>query len=483
MRENNNQSVPHGGERGASVPGPEKLLRVERISPYDLAIFLVILDMVCIVAAGFVPLALLPNIPPALHSHYALIILCSAVWNVVVSHVSVRAYHPSKMLTGAEVLWRGLSGALATFATILLVGALTKTTDVFSRAWFIAWAVGSYGCIGCCRALVFAYIESKLARGACVTRALLVTIGTGQLDGPSLATKTQNRVRALAHVHLSTSADLDALAQLVSSYRLDAVIIEAPWNDVPAAGEAARQALRDFAVDINIVPNTDAPGEILRLDRLGSRPMFQLLSHPMTRWNASLKRLEDVTVAILALILLAPIMVLIAVAIKLETPGPILFRQLRRGFNGQLIEVWKFRSMYAHTADLHALQQTSRDDARVTRVGRLIRRSSLDEMPQIFNVLQGTMSIVGPRPHALRTTAGGLALDEAADRYMARHRVKPGITGWAQVNGLRGELDSADKLRRRVDYDMDYITRWSLSFDFKIIVMTCLLMLYDRRAY
>jgi lipopolysaccharide/colanic/teichoic acid biosynthesis glycosyltransferase len=176
-------------------------------------------------------------------------------------------------------------------------------------------------------------------------------------------------------------------------------------------------------------------------------------------------------------------MALTALAIRLESAGPVLFRQTRLGFNDQPIEIWKFRSMYHSARDLDAARQTSADDPRVTRVGRFIRRNSLDELPQIFNVLQGRMSVVGPRPHALKTSARGALLEEVVEHYGARHRVKPGMTGWAQVNGLRGEIDSEEKIRRRVEHDVFYIDNWSLWFDIKVIFMTAIMVFTDDKAY
>ncbi len=181
--------------------------------------------------------------------------------------------------------------------------------------------------------------------------------------------------------------------------------------------------------------------------------------------------------------LLFPVLVLIALAIRIETRGPLFFRQVRQGFNGSNFDVLKFRSMYADQSDAFAERQTSKGDGRVTRVGRLIRRTSLDELPQLINVIRGEMSIVGPRPHALKTTAEGRTLEAAVQEYALRHRVKPGMTGWAQVNGLRGELDTIEKLRRRVQHDIEYIEKWSMGLDLKIILKTLFLVIGARGAY
>jgi exopolysaccharide biosynthesis polyprenyl glycosylphosphotransferase len=211
------------------------------------------------------------------------------------------------------------------------------------------------------------------------------------------------------------------------------------------------------------------------------RPRFSDL--PGSRATGFAKRVEDIALSLLLLVATGPLMLLVSLAIKLESAGPVLFRQVRRGLNGSEIRVFKFRTMYAHLEDRHASSQTSRHDPRVTRVGAFLRRHSIDELPQLLNVLSGTMSVVGPRPHALGTTAGGAELDRAVPRYMERHGVKPGLTGWAQVCGCRGNLDTIAKAVMRIEYDLYYIENWSLWLDIKIIVRTIGIVLHDDQAF
>jgi polysaccharide biosynthesis protein PslA len=181
--------------------------------------------------------------------------------------------------------------------------------------------------------------------------------------------------------------------------------------------------------------------------------------------------------------LATPVFAVIALAIKIDSPGPVLFGQLREGYHNKVFKIWKFRTMYHEARDERATQQTSRNDRRVTRVGRVLRRLSLDEFPQFINVIRGEMSVVGPRPHALGMTSVGLPMAQVLEEYAARHRLKPGITGWAQINGCRGEVDSHEKLRRRVSFDCYYIDHWSLSLDLWIILRTLALLLFDSDAY
>lgn len=196
------------------------------------------------------------------------------------------------------------------------------------------------------------------------------------------------------------------------------------------------------------------------------------------------KRAFDLAVGSVLLVLLAPVMVLVALAVRLDSPGPVFFRQDRHGFNDRRVRVWKFRSMYASATDARAERVVVRGDPRVTRVGRVLRKTSLDELPQLFNVLGGTLSLVGPRPHAVAARSSRAeAFDRIVDGYSARHRLPPGITGWAQVNGWRGEVDDPESLRARFAHDLFYIENWSIWLDIAILLRTPISLLDTRRAY
>ncbi len=217
---------------------------------------------------------------------------------------------------------------------------------------------------------------------------------------------------------------------------------------------------------------------------IGGLPVFDMVDKPIADWDVVLKWLFDKIVGSLLLILLSPVMLLVALAVRLESRGAARFRQKRYGFNNELIEVFKFRSMYAEASDATASRLVTRDDPRVTRVGRFIRRTSLDELPQLFNVVfHGNLSIVGPRPHAVHAKAENRLYDQVVDGYFARHRVKPGITGLAQVNGWRGETDTEEKIQRRVDHDLRYIENWSLWLDVAILLRTPFSLIKMENAY
>ena len=209
-------------------------------------------------------------------------------------------------------------------------------------------------------------------------------------------------------------------------------------------------------------------------------PMLTIYRRPFTSWSHIVKRAEDIVLGTVATVLLAPVMLLIAAAVKLDSPGPALFRQQRLGVNNNLIPGLKFRALTHRPAPEAGVPQAQRGDPRVTRLGRILRRTSLDELPQLLNVLSGAMSLVGPRPHAL---AHNEQYAELIDDYLGRHRVQPGITGWAQVNGLRGETDTLDKMQRRVEFDLAYIDNWSVLMDLRIMVLTALSLVFDRDVY
>jgi Undecaprenyl-phosphate glucose phosphotransferase len=282
------------------------------------------------------------------------------------------------------------------------------------------------------------------------------------------------------HRKLGKIADL---ADFARGNRVDLVIVAIPMT----AEQRLLQILKRLwvlPVDIRI---SAAAAELKLSPRaytyLGKLPLLNVFERPLSGWDSFLKSVMDKTIALFAILALAPVMAGVALAVKLESKGPAIFRQKRFGFNNELVEVFKFRSMYTDMSDAQAAKLVTKDDPRVTRVGRIIRKTSLDELPQLFNVLLGTLSLVGPRPHATQAKAAGTLYDQVVEGYFARHKVKPGITGWAQINGWRGETDTREKLEQRVKHDLDYIDRWSLGFDLYILAKTPLSLLKSENAY
>jgi polysaccharide biosynthesis protein PslA len=265
---------------------------------------------------------------------------------------------------------------------------------------------------------------------------------------------------------------LRAACALIQAGEADLVIIALP-EAASRRIAAIMNRMSGMAVDIRLAPDTarfyrpDA-----RVSSIGGLPFLHLRDKPISGMAAAAKRAEDLVIGMPLLCLTAPLMLLVALAIRLDGPGPVLFIQPRLGFNNRVIRVRKFRTMRGMISDEGGCRQAVRGDPRVTRVGRWLRRTSLDELPQLINVVGGSMSLVGPRPHALGTAAAGLPFEAAAADYGSRHRVKPGMTGWAQVRGWSGETDTVEKLRRRVEHDLHYIAHWSLWFDLRILALT-----------
>ncbi|MEH3102515.1 MAG: undecaprenyl-phosphate glucose phosphotransferase [Sphingomonas phyllosphaerae] len=248
--------------------------------------------------------------------------------------------------------------------------------------------------------------------------------------------------------------------------------------------EVIIEKLSEVAVDVSLIPREAvALAPDYRVNFVGQIPVLTLWQRQMRDGNTIVKDLEDFVVATVALVLLAPLLLVTAAAIKLTSRGPVIFKQPRFGFNNREILVWKFRSMYVERQDVSGAARTTRGDPRVTAVGRLIRKLSIDELPQLWNVLRGEMSIVGPRPHATHMKVGDHYYFDAVRGYAARHRVKPGITGLAQVRGLRGEIQTIDRAKRRVELDRYYIDNWSLMLDLRIMVETVVNLAFDKNAY
>jgi Undecaprenyl-phosphate glucose phosphotransferase len=277
---------------------------------------------------------------------------------------------------------------------------------------------------------------------------------------------------------------VDDLVELARRTRIDLVIFALPVSAESRILEMLRK-LWVLPVDIRLAAHSNKLRFRPRTySYLGDVPMLDMLDKPITDWDVVMKWLFDRLFGGVLLVLASPLMLLTAIAIRLDSRGPVLFRQKRYGFNNELIEVYKFRSMHVDQCDATASQLVRKGDPRVTRVGAFIRKTSIDELPQLFNVVfKGNLSLVGPRPHAVHAKAENRRYDEAVDGYFARHRVKPGITGWAQICGWRGETDTQEKIQRRVEHDLFYIENWSVLFDLRILARTPLALARTENAY
>jgi len=282
---------------------------------------------------------------------------------------------------------------------------------------------------------------------------------------------------------MSRIGSFDDLVVFCRSQQIDDIVITLPITNERRLVEILK---RYWVLPINVricAHSIKVPLAPRSFCHIGGVRMFDIFNRPLGDLDVLAKDILDRGIAALLLVALSPVMLLIAIAIKIESSGPVLFRQYRYGFNNEQIEVYKFRSLRADLCDAAGLNSVTRNDGRVTVVGRLIRSWSLDELPQLFNVLGGSMALVGPRAHARNSQVGADMFENALGGYFARHRVKPGLTGWAQVNGYRGRVESVESLAKRLENDLYYIDRWSILFDLYIISLTPFAIAFDRNAF
>jgi Undecaprenyl-phosphate glucose phosphotransferase len=426
---------------------------------------------------------------------YALIVVASSAMFVVIAS-ALGGYSFRKLfLLRAQIGSASIAWASA-IAALLLIGFALKITQTYSRAWALTWFASSFGLLIAGRVAI-----SVLARGwdhhGYLARTIVV-VGAGR-EAERLLAKLQHasepgisvlglfddrRTRVPATVHgVPVLGTVDDLLDYARRTPLDEVVVA-----LPLAAEARLRTvlakLRQLPVDLRLSAAGIADALPVRsLSYVADVPLLGVAERPLKRWRAVSKWLEDKIIAGLLLILFAPLMLIIAVAIRCDSRGPALFVQERFGFNNRVIRVLKFRTMFLEQCDPAGTRRTVPDDPRVTRIGRQLRKWSFDELPQLLNVLKGEMSLVGPRPHALTMKAGEHLYYEVVQEYFARHRVKPGITGWAQIRGLRGEIDTIEKAKLRVSHDLDYIEHWSLWWDIVIIARTVRMMLTRENAY
>lgn len=368
----------------------------------------------------------------------------------------------------------------------LVAGASLQLENLTAGNWFVTWGWSVLAVILAGRLVLRGLINLWSAHEKLTRRTIIV--GGGE-PAEKLILEIENSAHSdikilglfddrdderspdmvAAYPKLGSIKDLTNFARLAP---IDLLLISLPMS----AEKRVMQLMKDLwvlPIDIRLSSHMS----LLKFHKraysyVGSVAVLDLMDRPITDWAFVSKWFFDRIIGTLALIAFLPVMALVAIAVKLDSPGPVLFRQKRHGFNNKEIDVLKFRSMYTHMSDQAARTQTTRDDPRVTRVGRFIRRTSLDELPQLFNVLFGKLSLVGPRPHAVKGFMKETPFHEAVDGYFARHRVMPGITGWAQINGLRGETDTKEKIMARVEYDLHYIENWSIWFDLVILIRT-----------
>jgi len=427
---------------------------------------------------------------------YTIAIMTTSALVVVVFEL-LGLYQVPVLVTLRRQLARVAIGWSCAFAALALGVFFLKAGGDFSRVWLAVWFVaGSVGLIGE-RIVVARMVQGWTRAGRLYRRA--VVYGTGDVANDVLAQLERDGESDVRISGIFDARENERSPEIVSGYpklgsledlvefarntRIDVIIMALPIKAEERIAQV-QKTLSQLPVDIKLPSqSTCLRFAASTYSHLGNAPMITLMEKPISAWGGIAKRVFDFVVATIALVLLSPVLGLLALAVKLESKGPVLFRQKRYGFNNELIEVFKFRSMYIDKCDAEAKSLVTKNDPRVTHVGQFIRKSSLDELPQLFNVLRGELSLVGPRPHALSAKAGARLYNDVVEGYFARHKVKPGITGWAQINGWRGETDTAEKIEKRVEHDLDYIENWSVFFDLYILAKTPFALFQTKNAY
>ena len=427
---------------------------------------------------------------------YPLTIAAASFLAVVLLDVA-DSYQISALMRPIVNFGRVLLGWAGTFALMALTAFIMKISEDYSRLLFGTWFAVGFALIFGLRLVMSKLIRRWARDGRMERRAVIVGGGkSAEVLIRSVEKQPYNDIRicgifddrgdkrsppiVAGYPKLGTISELIEFARIA---RIDMLIVSLPLT----AESRVLQLLKKLwvlPVDIRLSAHSNALQFRPRAySYIGSVPMLDIFDKPINDWDSVAKRAFDILLSIIGVIVFSPVMLVTAIAIKLDSKGPVLFKQKRHGFNNEIIEVYKFRSMYTDRSDPTAKQTVTKNDPRVTRVGRFIRKTSIDELPQFFNSLFGSLSLVGPRPHAIAAQSHNLLYNEVVDGYFARHKVKPGVTGWAQINGWRGEMDTNDKIRMRTEYDLYYIENWSLLFDLRILFLTPMRLLNTENAY
>ena len=434
-----------------------------------------------------------------LDQHIVIAILIAVLTAMVVFRVT-NVYRPKRGKTVLDDIFNLTWSFALWFLILTLLAYATKTGSVISREWAIYSLSISYLFLAISRVLINKALIHFRESGFNTKNAIV--FGSGKLgievanrlesekwagikvvgfceETPGMHDKKQHQKPVLRGLN-----ELVKVLEAPQYFNYSFKTIDQVWITLPMdRSEDIRKivkSLQNHMVEIQYVPDVGGM-ELLSypVDQFAGIPILNMSSNRIIGPELIVKRLFDILFSSLVLLLIWPLLILIAIAIKMESKGPVLFKQQRYGIDGTKIEIWKFRSMVVLESGDTAKQAT-KNDPRVTRLGRLLRKSSLDELPQFFNVLQGSMSVVGPRPHPMNLDD---TYRQKIDQYVARHIVKPGITGWAQVNGWRGETDTTEKMKQRINHDLEYIQNWSLTFDLRIILLTIAKGFTNESAY
>ena len=487
---------PPAGELNALAMRTARQLSADSYSPAIVSGMLRLFEFAGFSLTGFLVLFAYLEMRLGESAHYTLAILVGSSLAVAALQLA-DAYPVPAMRSAGGTLPRALVAWTATFGVLAAVAFFLKLGELYSRVWFASWFACGAIFLVLCRIAVSMAIRKWARNGRMERRAVIVGGGTTARD----LIRSMERERAsdiricgifddrtderspqvvAGYPKLGNLADLVAFVRLA---RVDMLIISLPL-DAEARVLEMLKPLWVLPIDIRLAAHANRLRFRTRsYSYVGGVPMLDILDRPIADWDSVAKRIFDVAFSLVALALLWPVMLAAAVAVKATSSGPVIFRQKRHGFNNEEIDVYKFRSMFTEMCDPGARALVTKGDPRVTPVGRFIRKTSIDELPQLVNVLKGDLSLVGPRPHAPHAQANNRLYVEVVDGYFARHRVKPGVTGWAQINGWRGETDTEEKIRQRTSFDLYYIENWSLFLDLKILFLTPFRLFGSENAY
>ena len=475
-----------------AVAGASAVRSTERVATLDL--WLRIADVSLVIIAGAVAYLLRFGQLDTPGRDYRIAIGTVLLYTLLCFWLSplYRHWRARSLAREIGVLW--LVWTIA-FALCSVHAALIQLSNSISRQWVVYWYLLGFGGLVGVRLGVHAALRHMRRAGEDLQRVLVVG-----LRKPIIKLHRYLRQRpedgiaivgyfASAHDQLRSGAtlpprlgDLAAIADYLEDHhdQVEQIWISLPLSDRNDLKRLLR-LLERYPVPVKLVPDISDFGMLNpSVEQIGRMPIISLRQGVSNPYYLAIKRVEDGLIAGAAVIVLSPLLLVLAIGVKLSSPGPVFFKQVRNGLGGREFKMLKFRSMRVHREDPGKITQATRNDPRVTRFGAFLRRTSLDELPQFFNVLGGSMSVVGPRPHAVQHNN---QYEQLIDRYMQRHYVKPGITGWAQVNGFRGETRELHAMKKRVQYDLDYIRRWTPWLDIRIVVMTALKVLGQKAAY
>ncbi len=459
-----------------------------------------VLDLVILLSAGWLAAALVAEFEPALRGPLALATLVGA--GAASAVIASQGVYTVAVLGAARsqigpILKGVLAAAAAAIACLFLVDAQGPGARGAARAFPFAFAAAALLSLAGFRLSLAALIRRWTCEGRFRRRIAVVAVSDfskefiarlqAEPEAFEIVGVYDDRLRSgrvpAVHANVAVRGSVADLVRDSREEKIDVIAVALPLGAVERIADIL-DALASTVADVCLT--TDLAGLAYhgrQFGVVGANPVISIGERPLKDWRGAKKACFDYAGAALALALLSPLLALIAIAIKLDSPGPTLFRQPRLGFNNRMFLCYKFRTMHANMTDIMADKQTVRGDPRITRVGKWLRKLSLDELPQLVNVLNGTMSLVGPRPHAPNTKAADRPFAEVVRQYAVRHRVKPGITGWAQVNGWRGETTTVEQVENRVRCDLFYIDNWSLAFDVKIAALTILREIHSRHAF